>query len=416
MLRRLWPLTLRGTGAALLALVCFIVANEVGIPELIYFGMLLVAVLAAAVASLYLTRHADSVTRSLAPDIVGVGRASVVRVRVGVRTALPTPPGTWADSLPAGLDGRAGGVFPALGSGLRGSDRVVDLAYTVTGVRRGIHHLGPLRVDSADPFALARRSTLYGQRTRVTVAPAVIDLPPLTGLAGEAGGTLHTQNNQPGQGADNLIARPYAPGDSMRRIHWRATAHRDELMVRQEEQEATPEATVVLDRGVLRWSTEALHEPGADDAFETAVSACVSVVSRLVRDGYGVSVIDTDGAELVERIDGGDTAAVDDLVTRFATVTARRDDHLPRLARQFAGVMTGPIIVLTGRLDPADVDALAPIVHHSTFAVLLAASPRSGALDRAGDIGWHAVHLDPDGDLVQEWAAAGERGVSRALR
>ena len=28
---------------------------------------------------------------------------------------------------------------------------------------------------------IARRSTLYGQRTRVTVAPAVIDLPPLTG-------------------------------------------------------------------------------------------------------------------------------------------------------------------------------------------------------------------------------------------
>ena len=56
----------------------------------------------------------------------------------------------------------------------------------------------------------------------------------------------------------------------MRRIHWRATAHRDELMVRQEEQESTPEATVVLDRGVLRWSPEALRAPGADAGFEAA--------------------------------------------------------------------------------------------------------------------------------------------------
>jgi uncharacterized protein (DUF58 family) len=416
MLRRLWPLTLRGTGALALAVICFVVANEVGIPELMYFGMLLVAVLAAAVVSLYLTRHADSVARALAPDTAAVGRESLVRVRVGVRTALPSPPGTWTDTLPAGLAGRAEGVFPALGSGLRGTDRVVDLTYTVRGVRRGIHHLGPLQVRSTDPFALARRSTLYGARTRVTVAPAVIDLPPLSGLAGEAGGTLQTQNNQPGQGADNLIARPYAPGDSMRRIHWRATAHRDELMVRQEEQEATPEATVVLDRGVLRWSSEALHEPGTDAAFEAAVSACVSVVSRLVRDGYGVSVLDTDGTPLAERIDGGDTTALEDLTSTFAVLTARRDDHLAHLPRLFAGVMTGPVVVITGRLDPGDVDAIAPVVHHSTFAVLFAASPRSGALDRAGEAGWHAVPLEADADLVQAWATASERGVSRALR
>ena len=98
----------------------------------------------------------------------------------------------------------------------------------------------------------------------MTVAPAVIDLPPLTNFAGEAGGTLHTTTNQLGQGADNLVARPYVPGDSMRRIHWRATAHRDELMVRQEEQESTPEASVVIDRGALRWSPEAMYAPGAD--------------------------------------------------------------------------------------------------------------------------------------------------------
>lgn len=414
-MRRLWPLTVRGTGALILALACFVTANEFGVSELMYFGILLIAVLVASVASLYLSRRSDVVTRSLAPDVASVGRESLVSVTVGVRTALPTPPGVWNDVLPKGLRGKAEGIFPALGSGLRRSDRVVELSYAVTGVRRGVHSIGPLSVRSTDPFGLARRQTMFGERTQVTVAPALIDLPPLTDFAGETGGTLHTTTNQLGQGADNLVARPYLPGDSMRRIHWRATAHRDELMVRQEEQESTPEASVVLDRGVLRWSTEAMQAPGADAGFETAISACVSAVARLVHDGYAVEVIDSDGTVLAERIDGGDMTEVEAMLSHFATLTARRDDSLGRLTRLFAGLMTGPVIVIVGRFDGSDADAIAPVVHHSTLPMLFAVSPVGDALDRAADVGWRVGMIDPDGDLAATWGNAVGRGVSHVV-
>lgn len=414
-MRRLWPLTVRGTGALILAITCFVMANEFGVTELMYFGILLLAVLGASVASLYLTRRSDVVSRSLAPDVATVGREALVTVRVGVRTAVPTPPGTWHDALPKGLRGKSEGVFPALGSGLRGSERVVDLSYTVTGVRRGIHSIGPLSVRSTDPFALARRRTLFGERTSVTVAPALTDLPPLTDFAGATGGTLHTTTNQLGQGADNLVARPYVSGDSMRRIHWRATAHRDELMVRQEEQESTPEASVVLDLGVLRWSAEAMQAPGADPGFEAAVSACVSAVARLVHDGYAVEVIDSDGTHLADRIDGGDMTEVEALLSHFATLTARRDDHLARLPRLFAGIQTGPVILIVGRFDPADAEALAPIVHHSSLPMVLAVSPVGDALDRAADEGWRVGAIDPDGDLAVTWGNAVGRGMSHVL-
>lgn len=415
-MRRLWPLTVRGTGALIVAIACFVVANEVGILELLYFGVLLLAVLASSIASLYLTRRSDTVTRSLSPDVASVGRESLVTVRVGVRTALPTAPGTWRDTVPKGLSARAQGTFPALASGLRGTERVVELAYPVTGTRRGIHPLGPLQVTSRDPFGLARRSSVFGERTPVTVTPAVIDLPSLSNFAGAAGGTLQTTASQLGQGSDNLIARPYAPGDSMRRIHWRATAHRDELMVRQEEQESTPEATVVLDRGVLRFAPEAMQAPGLDPGFEMAVSTCVSVVTRLVHDGYSVEVIDSDGSVLAERIDSGDMLDVEGLIVHFATITAHRDDRLAQLPRAFAGVMTGPVIVIVGRFDPADADALAPIVHHSTLPLLLAVFPVGRALDRAAELGWHTAAIDVDGDVAGAWASAAERGVGHAVR
>lgn len=414
-MRRLWPLTVRGTGALLLAIACFVAANEAGLVHLQYFGILLLAVIAASVASLYLTRRADSVSRALHPDAASIGRETLVSARVGVRTAVPTPAGTWHDTLPKGLEGKAEGDFPALKSGLRGADRMVDLEYTVRGVRRGIHSIGPLYVRSTDPFGLARRSTVFNERTPVTVTPAVIDLPALTDYAGEAGGTLHTTTNQLGQGADNLVARPYVPGDSMRRIHWRATAHRDELMVRQEEQESTPEASVVLDLGVLRWTNEAMHAPGLDPGFETAVSACVSVVTRLVHDGYCVEVLDTDGTMLADRIEGGDSTELEALLTHFATLTARRDDHLSRLRRLFAGVMTGPVILIVGRFDPADAELIAPVAHHSTLPMLLAVAPVDDALDHAVDAGWRAGWLEPDGDLAAVWNVTAGRGVSHVV-
>lgn len=414
-MRRIWPLTVRGTGALVLAFACFILAGELGVVELMYIGMLLLAVLASGLASLYMVRRTDRVSRSLAPDIVAVGRDAVVTARVGVRTALPTPPGIWRDTVPKGLGGKAEGVFPALGSGLRAGERIVHVEYVVRGLRRGVHALGPLTVTSTDPFGLAHRSSVFGERTKVTVAPAVTDLPPLTNFAGEAGGTLHTTTNQLGQGADNLVARPYMPGDSMRRIHWRASAHQGSLMVRQEEQESTPEATVVLDRSVLRWSIEALQAPGADPGFETAVSAAVSVLSRLAHDGYAVEVIDSDGAELAERIDGGDMTEVEGVINQFATLTAQRDDHLPRLPRVFAGVMTGPVVLIVGRFDPADAAVIGPIAHHSTMPILLAVAPVGDALDRAVELGWHAATIDPDSDFVAAWSTVGDRGVTHAL-
>ncbi|GAA1852798.1 DUF58 domain-containing protein [Microbacterium koreense] len=415
-MKRAWPLTLRGTGALVLALACFALASELGIVELLYFGVLLTAVLVVSVAVLYGTSRADGVTRSLHPDVSSVGRESAVSAHVTLRTSLPTSSAVWRDTVPSGLRGEATGAFPALGSGLRGAGsggtRTAELTYRLTGARRGVHSIGPMTVSSSDPFGLARRTLVFSARTAVTVAPAVIDLPPLADFSGESGGMLQTTTEQLGQGADNLVARPYVPGDSMRRIHWRATAHRDELMVRQEEQESRPEATVVLDRSALRWAAEAKTHPGVDPGFEAAVSLCVSAVARLVYDGYSVDVIDADGAVLAEQLDGADAADVEGLVTQFATLTTRRDDQLPTLRRVFAGVMSGPVVLIVGRFDAADAESVAPVAAHSALALLFAASPIGDALRHASESGWRAGSIDPD-DLGGAWAAAVGRGVSR---
>ena len=407
-----WPLTLRGMGALVLAGACFVLAGEFGIVELMYIGCLLIALLVAGFCVLHIGRRVGEAVRTLRPDVVPVGSATRVHAVVSMRSISSSGLVRWVDALPAGLEGPASGEVTGFGSRFSGQDQTIEIDYTATAVRRGIWSIGPLALRTTDPFGLVRRTHRPVGDTRVVAVPAAVSLPHVAISAGEAGGALHASTDQLGQGADNLIARPYAPGDSMRRIHWRATAHRDTLMVRQEEQESTPVAIVLLDLGAPRWDAAARHETGADPAFEAALSSCVSVVLRFARDGYQVDVLDTDGTALCEPLAGTDAPEdIEQMLLRFAGLTARRDDTLPGLPQRYAGAQAGPLVLITGTLRLQDADSLAPLAHHSSLPILLAAAPAPDALERAAQAGWRTASIGTGSDLAAAWPELADRGA-----
>ncbi|KZE91811.1 DUF58 domain-containing protein [Microbacterium sp. TNHR37B] len=412
-----WPLTLRGLGALALALACVVLAARFGVIELVYVGVLMLAIVGASAATLYLAGRRVRVARSFHPDLATTGDPVHVRARVEIRSALPVAQGRWEDRLGPGLDGETAGIFPATVSGTRAGAqaREIEIAYDIVAARRGVRAVGPLTVTSTDPFGLVRRTTSAREPATLTVAPAVVTLESVADLPGSAGGRMSSSTNRLGQGTDNLIPRHYVPGDSMRRIHWRASAHRDELMVRQEEQETTPEAVVVLDRGLARWSEAALRAPGEDERFETAVTATVSVTAQLVREGYHVSILDVDGTPLVDPVEGGDAAGLREMLSAFATVTARRSTDLTDLARLFSTAQTGPLVLITGDLDAADVGALARVPAHSALPVLICVTngPPAAPSDeraRAADTGWRVAAMTPRDDLTAVWSSVAGGG------
>jgi len=408
-----WPLTARGTGAALLAFACFVGAHAWALPELLYVSTLLTVVLAASIATLYFVRRTEKVRRSFDPDVAAAGDDVHVRLSVEIRSPLPSAQGQWKDALPDGIGGEAAGVFPETGSAVWTGSRAVVLDYTAHAQRRGIRQIGPVSVVSTDPFGFARRRHTIGRALPLTITPAIIDLGPLAEQPGEAGGSMHSATDELGQGSDNLVPRHYIPGDSMRRIHWRASAHRDELMVRQEEQETTPEATVVLDRGRARWDADAGRAPGTEPGFETAVSACVSAVARLVQEGYIVAVMDVDGAPLIDPIEGGDAAGVEQLAIDLASVTARREGSPDALVALFSGTSTGPLVYITGAMTEADAATLAPLAHHSSLPVILAVAPQAASLIHAAESGWRTARIAPGADLAAAWSTVVDRGARR---
>ena len=410
-------LTLRGWCVLVIGAVSVWGATLIALPDLAYIGCIFLALLAAAAAWHVVGRKAGELSRTVSTELLAVGHESIISVQFRAQALMPTPIGECTDTLPRALRGDATGVLPSIGSTLRRGVQTLTVRYPVTAVQRGVHQVGPFRVVIADPLGLVRRHSVLGEPTPVTIAPALVPLAALPISAGESGGSLHSSTSHLGEGADNLIARPYAPGDSMRRIHWRATAHRDQLMVRQEEKESTPRAIVILDRAETRWSAQAGQSEAKDSAFETMLSMCVSVAARLMFEGYLVSVCDQDGRELCDPL--ADDADIPAMLASFATLTARGADGWNQLRALVPEGGAGPVVLLTRSVTLDEASAIAPLAHASTFAVLFSADSDPAAVAECHHAGWRTSTVTPtpvrgrDEAVLTAWLAALEQGASR---
>ncbi|MFS0910267.1 DUF58 domain-containing protein [Microbacterium sp. 179-I 3D2 NHS] len=384
-MRRRRTLTPRGAGALVAALACVVAANLIGAHILIYIGLLLALLTVFSVISVRAPRRSATVTRRISTDLLTVSETSRVSVRFALRS-LRVPHGLWHDVLPDAVSGDSSGEFPP---------ETGEIRYSITGVRRGVWPLGPLLLRTVDPFGLAQREQAFGETRSITVVPEIVSLAPLAVRLGAAGGTAHTASSRLGQGADNLSPRGYFPGDSMRRIHWRATAHRGELMVRQEEEESSPDAVVVLDRSARRWPRP---DVDADPAFEAAVSLCGSAAVHLASEGYSVDVIDSAGT-LLGALRGHEDDR-DGLLVALALVTPRGEGR--DLATLIGGTPPGPLVYITGRLDEEDAALLRP--SGAAAPLLFSTELLPGAGVAASQHGWSATSLGSE--VAEAWEDA----------
>jgi len=160
--------------------------------------------------------------------------------------------------------------------------------------RRGVYTLGPWELLSGDPLGIFRVRKVYQQRKDILIYPPLAELPdlklPYSGAQGDER-PLH----QPIR-ADTVNAfgaRPYAPGDPLRHLHWRTTARKDDPFVKLFEPEAATSIWLVADCDRL-----AHRGQGDDSTFETMILVAATLASRLLRDQLAVGFF-ADAAERV---------------------------------------------------------------------------------------------------------------------
>jgi uncharacterized protein (DUF58 family) len=136
----------------------------------------------------------------------------------------------------------------------------------------------PLRAVSGYPFGLVQRSAVIGPEEELIVLPQLGQLHrgKLRHFLGQAvpaaGWQLRCPRPQPLVPTEFHGIRPFQRGDSPRWIHWRTSARRGELMVREFEETTNDNLLLVVEPWVPA------EEPGADRVLEESISLAATIV------------------------------------------------------------------------------------------------------------------------------------------
>lgn len=155
------------------------------------------------------------------------------------------------------------------------------LVSTVQCQRRGLHHLGPVTVESKAPFGFFRRRRRLPSPLSVLVYPRVYPLHRLPLLEGIQGTETRPRKSREGQ--EIAGSRHYFPGDPMRHVHWRNTARSGRPMVK--EFEDTQENTLVI-----AFDSSLDVGQGQESTLEYGIKLAASVAGYIVNRGQSVRV------------------------------------------------------------------------------------------------------------------------------
>jgi uncharacterized protein (DUF58 family) len=388
-----YRLTRRGLGFLLVGLLLPPLGARLDVGPFVHVGLLLVALVVCAGVHVASGHARVAVARSFRPDVADPGEPVLANLTLRSTAILPSVHVHWSDRVGSSLVASAQGVVDALG----GSTRQVQLRYVLRGTRRGRHPVGPLSLQAGDPFGLVTRHRTTTHVDHVVVLPRRVPLGDADRRGSAEGGATLPASQHVGVGEDDVIARPYVPGDEVRRLHWKATAHRGQLMVRQEEQRVDPAVLVVLDASAEAHDARRDRQGAWEHAptLEWAVSACASLVEHLVGRGYVVH-LEVPGSSTL-RVVGEGQDTVRDVLVDLALL-----DPTPAGEPLVGPSGDAPVVAVLGRVDERSATAWARLAGRRSVA-LVAHGSSAAAVGVLEDRGWRCVRYRSSDDLRTLW-------------
>ena len=342
-------MTRRGLAAAAAFVTSMACALSLGSAVYLYMGLLMAAVLLYGLLSCLWARVTAYCHQSLSAPTVIRGEEARLFLQAGYRCPLPIAPmkGTFL------YDGQAGEcLFSPV------PFRAQEHRLSLSARHVGQYAAGLTALVIQDIFGLFRMQVKPENAAEtLTVLPRPFDIEKPRFTLGEDGAAALARTQEDYSAPEDV--RTYRPGDAMKRIHWKLSSRKRELLVRRYETPAPPDTLILLDcNEPLGGETVSEGKESLRDALcETAAA-----VARLqMEDGSPVR-LPMYGARANEF--SSDSAAslslLQDMLARqpfgsgedFARVL---DLELRRMRR------TGATVIITTRLDAKIVEGISRI-------------------------------------------------------
>ena len=276
----------------------------------------------------------------------------------------------------------------------------VSLTYVVQVPLRGHYHIGPVRLRVKDAFDL-----FYTERHEKTLEPFSV-FPRIEALDSEilAGKNPKLyQGAMPiysvGEGTQFYSLRDFLPGDSLRKVNWKAVARTGELMVNETEREDILDIFLLLDaRGV-----SGLGSP-TDNPLEMCCRAAASFADQLLRSRNNVGLIVYGSRTTTVHLGRGDTQ-LHRILTALADAKAEGELPLKLVIQDLLPyIPSGSPIILFSALDNDDTLPDAFTLALTRGYALTVVSPSSIELDTG--LGRFAPHPETSTEVRAKLALA----------
>ena len=196
-----------------------------------------------------------------------------------------------------------------------GSREKRSLPRTVTPLKRGTYDLNKIYVNGGDPAGMFRRRKTFKLPGQITIYPASI---PVTNLPlHRRGRFLPDANGRPlgisGQGQEFFGVREYRPQDEFRFVHWKASAAKGTLMVKEFEADSVEHITILLDSEATMIGNDQF-----ENNFEFIINTAASITDYLAEMYCRMQFFTGGENESLIRIEGGASGVRNQVVNALA--------------------------------------------------------------------------------------------------
>lgn len=240
--------------------------------------------------------------------------------------------------------------------------------YQIRFADRGRYRLGPIRISSRFPMGIGERGQLFQDTTDLIVHPQLgILLPRWVQQQKELSESNERRHSRPGFFDDEFHRiREYRSGDNPRSIHWRTTARRGELMIREHEQNRQSDSLIILDLPDLKaWSNEE-----SELAISFAATICVEQTHASSGSRYLLALATKQPQVISSRSPAGfREEALDALAMCTRSQRASLDDVLTAVMLGH-DLLDERLIIITPRPDEATaaVDRITALLSRESFS------------------------------------------------